>query len=344
MIIIKNILLLGIAVLFFACSQSETFVSPKVEETLYPHYTNFPPIRDNADNPMTPAKAELGKNLFFEKQLSQDFSMACASCHQPSNAFTSRGMAVSPTIGGLNDARNVPPLFNVGFYNAYDWDGHSNNLEVMIHGDFSAMTVFQNDEDTVIARLSAIPKYKLLYKNAFNTDNISISGLAKALAVFVRTIVSGNSKYDRYIRGDESALNETEKRGMELFMSDRTQCSNCHTPPLFMDMQYHNTGIATHYFDFGRFYVTGKTEDRGKFRTPTLRNIELTSPYMHDGELRTIDEVIEHYSHGGRPFINKSEFIKRRDFTSEERRLLKAFLFALTDSTLLNDNRYRFLK
>ena len=328
-------------VLISACSDSATSVNPQAGETAYPHYSNMPDIRDNSENPITNEKALLGKNLFFEKKLSMDFSMACASCHQSQYSFSSQGMAVSPTIGGLNDARNVPPLINIGFYDKYDWDGHSTELESMIYEDFSAMTVFQNDEDTVLARLSALPEYKRLYKNAFGTDEITIEGLAQALAVFVRTIIAGDSKYDRFIRGDENALNESEKRGMKIFTGKRGQCSVCHTPPLFTDLQYHNTGVTTHYFDFGRYYVTNKIEDKGKFRTPTLRNIAVTFPYMHNGELETLDEVIEHYSHGGRPFINKSEFVKRRNFTSHERRDLKAFLNALTDHALFKDKRYR---
>ncbi len=337
----KYIWFLALIVIWVACSDAKKIIAPGNNEMPYPQYSNMPPVRDNPENPITNEKAILGKNLFFEKKLSKDFSMACASCHQPQYSFASQGMAISPTIGGMNDSRNVPPLINIGFYDKYDWDGHSTKLETMIHEDFSAMTVFQNNEDTVLARLSAIPKYKAMYKDAFGTDGITIDGLTKALAVYVRTIVAGDSKYDRYIRGNKTALNKSEKRGMELFLSNRTQCSECHTPPLFTDLQFHNTGVTTHYFDFGRFYVTNNIADRGKFRTPTLRNIMLTFPYMHNGELETLDDVIEHYSHGGRPFINKSKFIKMRNFTPQERRDLKAFLNALTDSTLFYDKRYR---
>ncbi len=334
------ILLIGLLLVVGACSDTQHSVEPNADKP-YPEYPNMPDVRDNPDNPITMEKAILGKHLFFEKKLSVDYSMACASCHQPQFSFCSQGMPVSPTIGGLNDARNVPPLINIGFYDKYDWDGHSTQLESMIHEDFSAMTVFQNNEDTVLARLSAIPQYRKMYNDAYGTAKITIDGLAKALAVFVRTIIAGDSKYDRYVRGDTAALNESEKRGMEIFTGERGQCSVCHTPPLFTDLQYHNTGVTTHYFDFGRFYVTNNINDKGKFRTPTLRNIALTFPYMHNGELETLDEVIEHYSHGGRPFINKSEFVKRRDFTIRERNDLKAFLNALTDSALFKDKRYR---
>jgi cytochrome c peroxidase len=333
------ILLINFILIFTACADKNVTENDDNVVPAYPVYSNFPDIIDNPDNPITIDKAILGKNLFFEKLLSKDKTMSCSMCHQPHKAFADN-LPLTPTSGGLNDARNVLPIFNVGFYNTYNWDGHSDNLEEMIRADFTAITIFQNDEDTVVKRLLAVPKYRDLYQKAFGTTNIRIEGLTDALAVFIRTIVSGNSKYDRFVRGDVTALNASEKRGMELFMSDRAQCSVCHTPPLFTDLKYHNTAVTTHYFDFGRFYVTGKNSDRGKFRTPTLRNVALTPPYMHNGELETLMEVIEHYNRGGRPFINKSEFIKKRNFTAQEKSDLLAFLRALTDTTFMNDERY----
>ena len=334
---------LFIAVVLVSCSNSSEVKSTD-DNLPYIKYDDFPDIIDNPENKITAEKAELGRHLFFEKALSKDRTMSCNVCHQPQNAFATKGMPLSYTSGGLSDSRNVPSIFNIGFYTVYNWDGHSTSLEEMIHEDFTAITIFQNNLDTVINRISSIPKYKKLYYSAYGTDDITIEGLTNALAVFVRTIVSGNSRYDRYVRGDKSALNESEIRGMKLFMSDRAQCSVCHKPPLFTDLQFHNTGITTHYFDFGRYYVTNDYRDRGKFRTPTLRNIGFTPPYMHNGELETLDDVIEHYSHGGRPFINKSEFVKRRDFTQMERADLKAFLLSLSDSSLVNSERYKGVK
>ena len=339
-----NILFFIAFVLIMQACKQQPDKADENNELPYIKYSNLPNIIENPDNKITFDKAELGRHLFFENELSRDKTMSCSICHQPKNAFTSKGMPLSYTSGGLSDSRNVPPIFNIGFYTTYNWDGHSTSLEDMIHQDFTAITIFQNNIDTVVRRISDIPKYKQLYFKAYGTDKITIEGLTDAIATFVRTIISGNSKYDKYVRGEKSALNESEIRGMKLFMSDRAQCSVCHTPPLFTDLKFHNTAITTHYFDFGRYYVTKDYKDRGKFRTPTLRNIAVTPPYMHNGELETLEDVIEHYSHGGRPFINKSEFIKKRNFTIGERRDLIAFLKALTDSTLITSERYEDIK
>lgn len=336
----NQIILVLLFVLFVGCSDGQTGPVQDSNPNLYPIYPEFPKLIDNPRNPVTLNKVILGKKLFYETRLSGDNTVSCASCHQPEFAFSSKNNAVNPSVGGQTNFRNVPPIFNIGFYSAYFWDGRTNDLELMFYHDISDITIFHNNEDTVLYRMRSDENYPDLFEKAFNTKSISIELIADAIAAFVRTIVSGDSKYDRYIRGQKNALNESEKRGMELFLSKRTNCGTCHVPPLFTDMDFHSTGITTHYFDFGRFYVSNHNGDRGKFRTPSVRNAELTNPYMHNGEIETLEELIEHYNRGGRFFINKSDLIKPLELTSAEKDDLLAFIKALTDINLIKDTRY----
>jgi cytochrome c peroxidase len=309
-------------------------------DTLYQTYSEFPEIKIPADNKLSSYKIELGRMLFYEKLLSRDSTVSCSTCHRQSEAFASKGNAVNPSVGGQTNFRNVPPVFNIGYYDYYFWDGRSQSLEQMFHEDLTALTIFNNDTNELVGRLSSMPEYVRLFKLSFADSAITPYRIAMAISSFVRTITSGNSRYDLYVRGDSTALSVEEKRGMKLFMSERTNCNACHTTPLFTDLKYHSTGINTHYFDFGRFYVTEQNSDRGKFRTPSVRNIELTAPYMHNGEINSLDELIEHYNRGGKLFINKSELIIPLNLTNEEKKDLLAFLKALTDVTLLSSSKY----
>ena len=325
---------------FFVISCSENVNTNPDISPLVNTYPEFPPLLIPAGNRLTQNKVELGRMLFYEKALSRDSTIACSSCHKQSEAFASKGNAVNPSVGGQANFRNVPPVFNIGYYNDYFWDGRSNNLEQMFHDDLTALTIFNNDTAEVIRRLDSSDIYRTAFKAAFGDVKVTAERISSAIACFVRTIVSGDSKYDRFIRGDSSALNENEKRGMDLFFTTKTNCSACHTPPLFTDMKYHSTGISTHYFDFGRYYVTGLNSDRGKFRTPTVRNAELTAPYMHNGEITTLEELIEHYNRGGKLFINKSVLIKSLNLTTEEKNDIISFLKALTDVNLITSKKY----
>lgn len=340
MFINNIIVLIFLAFLFVGCNYQQITPVQDDNKALYPIYQEFPAIIDNPRNPITTDKVILGKMLFYEKRLSGDNTVACASCHQPEFAFSSKNNAVNPSVGGQANFRNVPPIFNVGFYSSYFWDGRTNDLELMFYHDISDITIFQNNPDSVKSRLQSDKDYPDLFQRAFKTKEITIELIADAIAAFVRTIVSGDSKYDRYVRGQKNALNESEIRGMNLFFSERTKCGTCHVPPLFTDMDFHSTGITTHYFDFGRFYVSYNNGDRGKFRTPTVRNAELTNPFMHNGEIETLEELIEHYNKGGRLFINKSNLIKPLFLTSAEKDDLLAFIKALTDINLIRDKRY----
>ena len=308
--------------------------SEKINRIVPPH---FPKIIPPADNLLNEVKISLGEKLFFEKALSKDSSLSCSSCHQPRFAFSSRGNRITPGLGGNFIPRNVPPIFNEAYYEVYFWDGHSNSLEEMFYFDLHSKMIFGNDTNVIVNRLNQNPDYIKMFNLAFSdSTGITARKIAYSIADFVRTLISGSSRYDEYIQGNKSALTEDEIKGMKLFYSGRTNCSVCHSGLMFTDGQFHSTGIAVHYFDRGRFYITNKNSDRGKFRTPTLRNIELTPPYMHDGEIKTLEEVIEHYNRGGQPFINKNRLIKSLNLNENEKKQIIDFLKSLTDYKLVN--------
>lgn len=323
-----------------SCSQnSVTTNSSEVDYSISPK--GFPKIPFPKDNAYSSAKEKLGRYLFFDKILSKDSTFSCASCHNPRYAFANN--VPNPlTINRFPLPRNVLSLVNVAYRNLIGWEGNEISLEDAIYHDFYSPLFFDNDTNEIFKRLSNHPFYPKMFEEAFGKKSKPYPYLAaKAIATFVRTLVSGNSAYDRYVRGDSNALTESQKRGMKLFFSDRTKCSVCHSGFLFTDLQFHNTGTTNHYFDFGRFYSTGKFEDRNKFLTPSLRNIEITAPYLHDGTYQTLEEVIENYNNGGYPTINKDTILKPLNLTEQEKEDLINFLKALTDWDFLNQERFK---
>lgn len=320
-------------VLFIACNENTSVSDTNAKQFIFNKPDDFPEIFFPDNNKYSPAKAFLGQKLFTEKMLSINNSISCASCHMPEQAFSS-GTPVSFIIGKDLTVRNVPSILNIAYNEIFNWDGSANNLEEMIYKDLTVATVFFNDTNIIVERLSQNNDYRKLFFDAFGTNDIKPYQVSNAIAVFIRTLISGNSRYDRYRRGEKSALNDSEIRGMELFFSDKTNCSRCHSGLFFNDNSFHNTGTSTHYFDRGRYYVTKNPSDIGKFKTPTLRNIELTSPYKHNGEQLTLEEVIENYNSGGKLFINKDTLIKPLNLNHQEKQDLINFLKSLTDESL----------
>ena len=338
---LRNTFLAVIYLIFIILSFSKGFQAFKYENLkeriniIYP--LHFPQIIAPIDNPMNDTKIFLGEKLFFEKALSVDSSLSCATCHQPQFAFSSNGNRITPGLGGNYIPRNVPPVFNEAFYPVYFWDGHSNSLEDMFYFDLHSKMIFGSDTNVIVKRLNQNPDYVKMFNTAFDDlTGITPKKISYSIADFVRSIVSGNSRYDEYIQGNKSALSVDEIKGMNMFFSDRTNCSVCHSGLLFTDGKFHSTGISIHYFDRGRYYITNNNADRGKFRTPSLRNIELTPPYMHDGEIKTLEDVLEHYNRGGQPFINKSPLIKSLNLNENEKRQIICFLKSLTDYKFVN--------
>jgi cytochrome c peroxidase len=329
-----------------------------------------------ADNPMSDAKVELGRALFFDRRLSVDGSMSCASCHQPEKAFTD-GRPRSIGATGEVHPRGAPSLANVAYSATLTWD---DPFQVELEEQLLT-PIFGHDpielgmarSETLLAILRADLETRWRFAAAFPEDEqpITLSNLAKAIAAFERTLISGNAPFDRsWYQGDSQALSEPARLGMKLFFSRRLSCSECHARVTFSgpivhqgaekaDATFHNNGLynlgsAGSYppDNPGLSRFTDKVADRGRFRAPTLRNIAVTAPYMHDGSIATLDEVIAHYETGGRTIAsgpnqgigrdnpNKSPLVRGFSLTAEERRALIAFLESLTDEEFLREPRF----
>jgi cytochrome c peroxidase len=303
---------------------------------------HFPAIPHPADNPLTKEKIDLGRYLFYEKILSVDSTLCCESCHNRQAFFSTRGTQLSFGYKGDQTLRNCISLCNVAYRDTLTWDGlvtGDNGVEVIALAVFSIPVEFHNDSAEVTRRLVNNPKYIDLFKKAFNRLPNAYDA-SYAIAAFIRTFVTGNSRYDQYLLGNKSALSAQEKQGMDLFNSDRTKCSVCHSGLFFTDNNFHNTGTSTHYFDRGRFYVTNDYRDRNKFRTPSLRNVAQTYPYLHNGDYSSLEEIVANYVKGGNYFISKDTIIKPLDLNQTEINSLIAFLKTLTDSSFLSNTFY----
>ena len=253
------------------------------------------------DNPMTKKKIELGRLLFFDKRMSKDNSIACATCHIPALAFTD-GQPVSTGIKHQQGGRSAPTAINRAFSKVQFWDGRAATLEEQSIGPFANPIEHGfADHDELVAKINSIRGYKKWFKDAFDTDTITKEHVGKAIASFQRTLLSGNSAFDRYDwEGDKKAISEAAVRGRNLFF-DKARCNLCHFGTNFSDEKFHNIGIGWdgETLDVGRFNVTRDPRDLGAFKTPTLREISRTAPYMHDGRFSTLEEVVEHYNRGG---------------------------------------------
>ena len=283
-----------------------------------------------ADNPITTQKVELGRALFFDKRLSADNTIACASCHLAQFAFTD-GQPVSAGIRGQKGGRSAPASFNRVFSSVQFWDGRAATLEDQSVGPFTNPIEhgFANYE-IMIAKMKKIPAYNTLFLQAFGED-ITIGNVGKAIASFQRTVLSGNSPADRFDQGGEAgAISAEAQRGLLLFR-DKARCTKCHSGFNFTDEKFHNLGIGwdDNKVDLGRYMVTKNPEEIGAFKTPTLREISRSAPYMHDGRFKTLDEVVNFYNQGGVKNPHQDPLILPLELTKEEKRDLVQFLQTL---------------
>ena len=280
------------------------------------------------DNALSEAKIALGRKLFFDDELSADRTMSCSSCHQPEHYFTD-GRTRPLGVDGRERPRNVPTILNAAYGRAFFWDGRASSLEEQVLMPFGRELGIPADE--LVVRLGDRHDYREAFRKAFGDEVISPRLVSHALATYVRSLRSGDAPFDRFLNGDPGAISTDAKRGFRLFVG-RANCGVCHLPPLFTDHQFHNTGVSWGSDDVGRFSVTGQKVDSGKFKTPSLRNVAMTAPYMHDGSIATLEEVLEHYVGGGVSNPNLDEEIKPLELTTDERRQLIAFLESLTSS------------
>ena len=281
------------------------------------------------DNPLTPEKIALGRRLFHERRLSRDRSLSCASCHDPNRAFTN-GVRTARGIDGARGVRNVPTLINRAWGSSQFWDGRAATLEQQVLAPILSPTELGASVDAVLG-LARSTTYRSGFLGAFG-HGPAMADVAAALASYVRTIVSGDSPYDRFVAGDARALDSSARRGFDLFRT-RAHCISCHAGPLLSDERFHNTGMAWRtgvLTDEGRARVTRVVADRGAFKTPTLRNVARTAPYMHDGGLQTLDAVVEFYVAGGVHNPGLDREIVPLDLSALDRADVVAFLKSLT--------------
>jgi cytochrome c peroxidase len=290
------------------------------------------PIPDY-EQPATLAKVELGRRLFSEKLLSVNGTVACATCHEAEHGF-STPVAVPAGVFGRRGARNAPTLTNVAYNRSFFWHGGAVNLQAQALSSLENEDEMGNDADNIVQTLRAHSEYPRLFRRAFGKD-VDILGVLDAIAAFERTLLSGNSRYDRFERGDSSALNASEQRGRTLFFSERTRCASCHAGFNFTSGAFEDNGNQAQYVDLGRYMMTARDTDKGKFKVPTLRNVERTAPYVHNGAFPTLESVVAHYNAGGKRSPNQSPLVKPLGLTSSEQQDLVNFLKALTDEDFM---------
>jgi cytochrome c peroxidase len=258
----------------------------------------LPPLDIPADNPMTMEGVALGRRLFYEGLLSKDNRMSCATCHMQEHGFAEERQTSQGVNLGDVGTRNAMALINLGWVRTgLFWDGRSPTLEEQALEPVRNPIEMNSNWPEVESKLNAHPEYPRLFKEAFGVSYIDSLSVAKALAQFQRTLISGNSKFDRWYNRQETMLSDQELRGFVLYTTEAADCFHCHGLGGFItDNQFQNNGLDETFADQGRYLVTGDPSDRGRFRTPTLRNVEMTAPYMHDGRFFTLEEVIDHYS------------------------------------------------
>jgi cytochrome c peroxidase len=287
------------------------------------------------DNPYSSAKAVLGRRLFFETSLSLDTTISCGSCHQPTAGFADAAKRISNGVQGHFTKRNSPSVANALFGSSFMLDGGRPTLESQALAPLFAANEMSMTQGEIEARLAADTAYVRLFRQAYGEGPITLSGVTKALATYQRTLVSYRSAYDRWQAGDEDAVSPAAKRGAALFAGAKTNCRHCHAPPLFTDGDFHDLGFDSALTDRGRAIITGNDNDAGKFKTPSLRDVGVSAPYMHDGSFGTLQEVVEYLNAGTGSRPGTDALLHPLGLTEDEVLDLVAFLESLTDSTLL---------
>ncbi|AZI28065.1 cytochrome-c peroxidase [Pedobacter sp. G11] len=324
----------------YACSKNEDEITPEEKKISFIVPSNFPaPTYNFEDNKLTKDVFALGKKLFYEARLSADKSISCGSCHQQFAAFANLDHKVSHGVDNCQGKRNAPPLFNLAWQKAFFWDGGVKNLETSPLNAFTDTCEMKTDLETVVSLLKNTAPYPQMFKKAFGTTEINSQKILKSLTQFMGVLVSGNSKYDQVIRKQNGvSFTSTELAGYNLF---KEKCSSCHTEPLFTDFTYRSNGLDLVSTDEGRSHITGVKTDFGTFRIPTLRNIEYTGPYMHDGRFYSLDEVLEHYNSGVKASANLDPRLKNGiPLSSTEKEQVKSFLKTLTDSEFIKNKLF----
>lgn len=313
-------------------------------EQLFKAPDNWPkPTYDFSRNPLTSQKVELGRKLFYDPILSGNNTISCASCHSQYSAFTHVDHDLSHGIDDRIGIRNSPALMNLAWHKTFMWDGAVNHLDVQALGPISHPDEMGEKIENVVLKLQQSKKYPALFYKAFNDSLITGEHLLKSISQFMLTLVCSNTKYDSVMR-KQAQFTLQEKKGYAIFQKN---CSSCHTEPLFTNLNYENNGLAvdTTLNDWGRMKVTGNKRDSLKFKVPTLRNIEFSYPYMHDGRFKRISDVLKHYTSSVQNGPTLSEHLQEAIVLSSKEKVdLTAFLLTLSDKSFLFNPNYSFSK
>lgn len=319
---------------FIGQAPSEIESPPAIDSEELNIPLGLPPIPWPKDNPYSKKKAELGRLLYFDKRLSSNGTVSCATCHAIQDAFTD-AKPVSEGILGKKGTRNAPTVINTAYQSHLFWDGRAASLEDQCKGPLSnpkEMTVANNAREAheeCQERIAKIKGYRILFQEAFGPEGCTLDNIAKAIATFERTVLSGNSPYDRYKAGDKSAMTKEQIEGYKIFK--HAGCANCHAGPNFTDGRFLNIGVGMDAAnpDTGRYAITKDKKDWGAFKVPTLRDVALTAPYMHDGSLKTLEDVIDYYDKGGIPNPNLHPSMQPLHLSQADKQALVSFLKAL---------------
>lgn len=326
-----------IALVFQACRSVDPPVpdgEPDGLKVLAP--PGFPPIPFPEGNEFTLERWELGKKLFYDPIMSVDSTVSCGSCHKAHLAF-SDDQAFSPGVENRPGTRNAPPLTNLAYSPYFTREGGVPTLEMQVLVPIQEENEFDHNIVYISERLMASEEYVRMSYEAYDREPDHFV-ITRAISTFERLLISGNSPYDQWEhQGVTTALSAAQLRGKDLFFSDRTQCSQCHNGLNLTNHTFENNGLYEEYPDPGRERLTGLEEDRARFKVPTLRNIALTAPYMHDGSLASLEQVIDHYASGGEAHPNKSPLIQPLNLTAAEKEDLVAFLESLTDQEFISN-------
>lgn len=321
--------------LFSAACEKDVAIPSKTFIELPQAPAHFPPKHyDNPQNPLSLEGIELGRKLFYDKNLSATGAISCGSCHKQEAAFSDPGKALSTGIHGRKGVRHSPALFNLAWHSRFHWDGGINHIEVQPIAPLQDTLEMGMPLIDVVHVVGSDQNYQKQFNRVFNTDTVTDKWILYALAQFMTAMISAEAKYDR-VTQNKAVFTESEKRGQQLF---DINCASCHKPPLFSDFSFRNNGLPIKNEEYGRYVITQNAADKGKFKVPSLRNIQLSPPYMHDGRFETIDEVLDHYI----AFENHhpqadGDLPQNLTLTSNERTDLKKFLAALTDESFVSN-------
>ena len=293
--------------------------------------SHFPTYAEPEENLLNEAKWELGRHLFFDERLSADGMLSCASCHNPSLAMAD-SLAVTPGTSGALGVRNAPALVNLAWQPRFHREGGVPSLEAQVLAPVQEPTEFHRDLVELVDQIGQDAQFQDWAQEGFDRP-FDAYVMTRALAAFQRTLISGSSPYDRWLQGQTEALSLAALRGRELF--EGLECASCHQGVMLSDFATHNTGLYETYVDQGAYRLTFDSADIGAFKTPSLRNVALTAPYMFDGSLHSLEAVLEHYASGGSGHINQDERIRVRELSAQDRSDLVAFMESLTDDAFV---------